>query len=116
MIVRQALFEGAIHPCRKAEFDDYVETALLPLWRRFPGAREVRVLREIERDAGMPEVAMVLSMTFDDRRALAAALDSPIRFESREVTKGLLALFDGRVRHHVFDLAHDAAPSPDPAG
>lgn len=45
----------------------------------------------------------------EERAALDAALDAPIRYESREVTKGLLALFDGQVRHHVFDLAHDEA-------
>ena len=49
---------------------------------------------------------MVLSMAFDDEAALAAALESPVRFESRESTKGLLAMFDGRVRHHVYDLSH----------
>ncbi|TPE49531.1 hypothetical protein [Amaricoccus solimangrovi] len=106
MIVRQALFEGAIHPGREADFDAYIARDLLPLWRRFPGAREVRVLRERERDAGMPEVALALSMAFDDMDALRAALDSDVRHESREVTKGLLAMFDGRVRHHVFELAH----------
>ena len=40
---------------------------------------------------------------------LQAALDSPVRHDSREVTKGLLAMFDGRVRHHVFDLVHGTA-------
>jgi antibiotic biosynthesis monooxygenase (ABM) superfamily enzyme len=106
MLVRQALFEGAIHSGRETAFDAYVEATMLPLWRRFPGVREVRVLRERERDAGMPEVAMVLSMTFDDAAALQAALDSPVRVESRAATQGLLAMFDGRVRHHVFELAH----------
>lgn len=112
MIVRQALFEGSIHPGREAEFRAYVDAALLPLWRCFPGVREVRVLREVARDDGIPEVAMVLSMTFDAPEALQAALDSPVRYESREVTKGLLAMFDGRVRHHVYDLAHDEAGGP----
>lgn len=106
MIVRQALFEGSIHAGREGDFRAYVETALLPLWRRFPGVREVRVLHEVGRDAGVPEVAMILSMVFEDAAALQAALDSPVRHDSREVTKGLLAMFDGRVRHHVFDLAH----------
>lgn len=109
MIVRQALFEGTIRSGREAEFRAYVAPALLPLWRRFPGVREVRVLYEIERDAGMPEVALVLSMKFDSAEALQAALASPVCYESREVTKGLLAMFDGRVRHHVFDLAHAEA-------
>lgn len=109
MILRQALFEGRIHSGREAEFRAYVDEALLPLWRRFPGLRELRVLHEIDRDDGVPPVALALCMAFDDRAALAAALDAPIRYQSREVTKGLLALFDGQVRHHVFDLAHDEA-------
>ena len=75
MIVRQALFEGSVHPGCEAEFRAYVEQALLPLWRRFPGVREVRVLHETERDSGIPEVAMVLSMAFDGPEALRAALD-----------------------------------------
>ena len=106
MIIRQALFEGCVHPGREAEFRAYVDSKLMPLWRRMPGVREVRVLHEVERDNGIPEVAMVLSMAFDSPEALQAALESPVRYESREVTGGLLAMFDGRVRHHVFDVAH----------
>ncbi|MCA8879563.1 MAG: hypothetical protein KDA73_06280 [Rhodobacteraceae bacterium] len=109
MIVRQALFEGSIHPGREDDFRAYVETALLPLWRRFPGVREVRVLHEVARDDGLPQVVMILSMVFEDADALQAALDSSVRYDSREVTKGLLAMFDGRVRHHVFELAHAEA-------
>lgn len=109
MIIRLAFFEGSVHPGREAEFRARVEDALMPLWRAFPGVREVRVLYEVERDEGFPEVAMVLSMTFDDRAALQAALDSAVRAESSVASKGLLAMFDGRVRHHVYDLAHDVA-------
>jgi len=28
-----------------------------------------------------------------------------VRYESRDMTKGLLAMFDGHIHHHVFDLA-----------
>jgi hypothetical protein len=48
---------------------------------------------------------MVLSTMYDNREALAAALDSPVRYESRDMTKGLLAMFDGHIHHHVLDLA-----------
>lgn len=105
MIVRQALFEGEVHEGRGPAFRAYVAERLLPLWRSFPEVREVRVLHEVAHDVDVPPVAMVLSMAFDDEAALATALDSPARWESREVTRGLLAMFDGRVRHHVFALA-----------
>ncbi|MDX3924389.1 MAG: hypothetical protein QHC90_01105 [Shinella sp.] len=106
MIVRQALFEGGIRAGMEGEFRRYVEERLLPMWHAFPGVKEVRVLHALERDEGAPVYAMVLSMMFEDTGALAAALDSAVRYESREVTRGLLEMFEGRIHHHVFDLAH----------
>jgi hypothetical protein len=78
--------------------------------------REVRVLHEVEHDDGGTPVAMVLSMAFADRAALAEALAAPVRHRSRDLTRGLLAMFEGRVRHHVFDLAHGSQmPAEGPA-
>ena len=105
MIIRQALFEGSIHAGKEDAFKAYIAENLMPMWLNFPGVREVRVLYNIERDEGAPLLAMVLSTLYDNREALAAALESPVRFESREMTKGLLEMFDGHVHHHVFDLA-----------
>lgn len=105
MIVRQAFFEGAVHPGREAEFRAFVEERLMPMWRSFPGAREVRVLFALTRDDGAPPFPLSLAMSFDDEEALAVALDAPIRFESRAVTAKLMAMFDGRIHHHVFETA-----------
>lgn len=105
MIIRQAFFEGTIHAGKEEEFKTYVADKLMPLWLSFPGVREVRVLYNIERDEGAPRYPMVLSTMYDSREALAAALESLVRYESRDVTKGLLEMFDGRIHHHVFDLA-----------
>jgi hypothetical protein len=106
MIIRQAFFEGAIHAGKEDAFKAYVAEMLMPMWLVFPGIREVRVLYDIERDEGAPSYPMVLSTMYESRETLAAALDSPVRYESREATKGLLAMFDGHIHHHVFDLAH----------
>ena len=105
MIVRQAFFEGAVHAGREEEFRDFVETRLLPMWRRFPGVREVRVLFARSRDDGAPAFPLSLAMSFDDEAALAAALEAPIRYQSRAVTAELMAMFDGRIHHHVFETA-----------
>lgn len=105
MIVRQALFEGSVHAGREAEFRTFVEGRLMPMWRRFPGAREVRVLFSLARDEGAPPFPLSLAMAFDDEAALAAALEAPIRFESRAVTAELMTMFDGRIHHHVFETA-----------
>ncbi|KKX31693.1 hypothetical protein [Rhizobium sp. LC145] len=106
MIIRQALFEGTIHAGREADFKSYVAEKLMPMWLAFPGVKEVRVLYAVERDEGAPSYPMVLSTMYESREALAAALESPVRYESREMTKGLLEMFEGRIHHHVFDLAH----------
>jgi hypothetical protein len=105
MIIRQAFFEGSIHAGKEEAFRAYVAETLMPMWLAFPGIREVRVLYNLERDEGAPPYSMALSTMYESREALAEALDSPIRYESREATKGLLAMFDGHIHHHVFDLA-----------
>jgi hypothetical protein len=103
MIVRLALFEGRIHDGCDRDFRQFVSEKLLPLWRRFPGVQDVRVLHELERDDDAAPVPLALSMAFADRQALARALDSDVRRTSREVTQVLLAMFEGRVRHHIYD-------------
>jgi hypothetical protein len=106
MIIRQAFFEGAIHAGKENAFKAYVAEKLMPMWLAFPGIREVKVLYNIERDDGAPSYPMVLWTAYDSLETLASALESPVRYESREMTKGLMEMFDGRIHHHVFDLAH----------
>ncbi|MEP7457423.1 EthD family reductase [Phyllobacterium sp. SB3] len=106
MIIRQALFEGSIQTGREDEFKAYVAEKLYPLWQKFPGVRDIKVLHNVARDEGAPNYAMILSMKFDSEDALAKALESPVRYESRDVTKGLTAMFEGRIHHHVFDVAY----------
>jgi len=105
MITRYAFFEGEIHPGREAEFRAFVREKLVPLWTQFPAATEVRIMDELERDAGAPSYAMILAIRYPSRSAVAAALESPARFQSREVTQQLLQMFTGRVHHHVCQTA-----------
>jgi hypothetical protein len=62
-------------------------------------------LREVEAEAGAHRYPMVLEITYPDRAAVEAALASPVRAESREVTKGLDAFFEGRIFHVIYGLA-----------
>jgi hypothetical protein len=103
MITRYALFEGKIHAGRETEFRAFVKERLVPLWTQFPGATEVRVLDGVERDDGAPEYAMALAISYPEISVMEAAMKSPFRFESREVTAELLKLFTGKVHHHLFD-------------
>ena len=103
MITRYALFEGEIHPGRETQFRDFVQQRLVPLWVRFPGALEVRVTFEVSRDDGAASYPLVLAVSYPDLAAVETALQSKVRFESREVTRELLTMFTGTVHHHVCD-------------
>ncbi|WP_299145366.1 hypothetical protein [uncultured Tateyamaria sp.] len=102
MITRFALFEGAVKPGQTPAFRDAVLSRLVPLWRQFPGNSDVRVMFSDDRDEGAPEFPLILAISYPDDAAMAAALDSPFRAQSRDVTGEIVAeFFDGRIHHHV---------------
>jgi hypothetical protein len=103
MIIRYALFEGQVHAGMESAFRSFVKEKLVPLWTRFPGAQEVRVMDGVSRDEGAPTYAMVLAIRYPDLATVQKALESDVRFQSREVTGELLKMFSGKVHHHVFD-------------
>ncbi len=99
MITRLAFFEGVIKPGREAEFEAYVVERLVPLWTRFPNVTRVQVMREVSRDEGAPAFPLMLAVTYTDAAGMEEAMVSPVRMESREVTKGLFEFFEGRIFH-----------------
>jgi hypothetical protein len=109
MFKRLAFFEGMIARGREAEFDAYINERLVPVWTQFPGATRVEILREVEAEDGSHRYPLVLQTTYPKRDAIEKALASKVRFESREMTKGLLAMFEGRVFHVVYELGDHAA-------
>lgn len=100
--VRCAFFEGRILAGREDSFRAFVQHKLLPLWRQFPGAERVEVLYAVESDAGAPTYPLVLQIGYPSQAAIAAALDSPQRAESRRLTQELMTMFEGRIFHVVF--------------
>ncbi len=105
MITRFALFEGSVKPGQTDAFRAAVHDRLVPLWRQFPGNTDVRVMFSEDRDAGAPEFPLILAITYPDEAAMLAALDSPFRAQSRDVTGEIVAVhFDGRIHHHVTQL------------
>ncbi len=110
MITRFALFEGAVKPGQTAAFRVAVKERLVPLWRQFPGNTDVRVMFSDDRDEGAPEFPLILAISYPDEDTMTAALDSPARFQSKEVTGDIVArFFDGRIHHHVTER-HEYLP------
>ena len=107
MFIRCAFFEGKVKPGCEDAFALFVKERLVPLWTQFPGAEEVRVLRQLESDTDQPHYAMVLAIKYPSRAAIEEALKSDVRAKSREVTTDLIKMFEGQIFHTVFDAAHD---------
>ena len=75
---------------------------LAPLWTQFPGAEEVRVMRQEEADVAEPHFEMVLAIRYPSKQAVELALASDVRAESRVVTADLMKMFEGDIFHSVF--------------
>lgn len=102
MITRYALFEGKVKDGQTAAFRQAVLETVLPKWKAFPGALDVRVSFAEKRDDGAPEFPLILAINYRDMAAVDAALASPVRAESRAATEAVLArYFEGRIHHHV---------------
>lgn len=106
MYIRCAFFEGRVKPGCDDAFASFVRERLVPLWTKFPGATEVRVLRQKEADTAEPHYAMVLSIRYPSLAAIEEALKSDVRQKSRAETAELVKMFDGRIFHTVFEVPH----------
>ena len=111
MFIRCAFFRGTIKPGCKDDFDAHIQNELVALWTRFPHAQEVRVLRQVESDTTDPPFEMVLALRFPSREAIAEALDSDVRYASRQASKRLFELFEGDVFHTVFSAEEFPLPA-----
>ena len=102
MITRFALFEGSVKDGQTEAFRAAVLDRLVPLWTQFPGNTDVRVMFSDDRDDGAPEFPLILAISYPDSTVMTAALDSPARFQSKDVTGQIVdEFFDGRIHHHV---------------
>ncbi|MCJ8509606.1 hypothetical protein MUU53_16995 [Rhizobium lemnae] len=102
MITRYALFEGTVKPGQTEAFRTAVMDEILPKWKQFPGALDVRVSFAEARDDGAPEFPMILAVNYPSIEAVEQALASPVRTEARAATESVLSrFFDGRIHHHV---------------
>jgi antibiotic biosynthesis monooxygenase (ABM) superfamily enzyme len=111
MFTRCAFFRGRVKPGQQDAFDTHIKTELVALWTRFPKVQDVRLLREVESDAPGTHFELVIQMQFATREAIAEALASDVRWQSKAASQRLFELFDGDVFHTVFTT--DPLPLPD---
>ena len=104
MITRYAIFHGTVKPGQESAFRAYVDDLLTPLWRKFDGADQVRVMFGEDQDPNGPSIPLILAIDYPDRDAMARALDSPARYESRDLLPALYEHYlDGVLHHYVME-------------
>jgi len=108
--IRCAFFRGRVKAGQEEAFTEFVRRRLVPLWTRFPGAEEVRVLRQVESDVDVPRFEMVLAIRYVSKDAIDQALASDVRMKSRNVTQEMMSMFEGDIFHTVFKA--DEFPLP----
>ena len=99
MITRTAIFEGRLKPGCEERFFAEIQERLVPLWRRFPHASNIRLLRIAASDPGAPSIVMLQQIDYPSMAALEEAMASPIRAEARDITLQLADMFEGRFYH-----------------
>ena len=101
MITRTAIFEGRIKDGCEERFFSEISERLAPLWRQFPQASNVRLLRVAASDADALPIAMIQQIDYPSIEAMEAAIASPVRAQARAVTMELMEMFEGRFYHVV---------------
>ncbi len=105
MITRYAIFNGTVKTGQEAAMRAWVGEHLTPLWRKFAGAEEVRVLFGIEQDAKGPVIPLVLAITYADHAAMERGLASPARYAARDLLPAFYERFFDEVTlwHYVME-------------
>lgn len=111
MITRTAIFEGRFKPGCEERFFAEIKARLVPLWRQFPHASNIRLQRVVAADADAAPIAMIQQIDYPSVAALDEAMASPVRAQARAVTLELLEMFQGRF-YHVISEGNSAEDSP----
>ncbi|WP_417243802.1 hypothetical protein [Celeribacter sp.] len=101
MIIRMALFRGALSVENRPAFIEHLETRMLPLIHDFPRISSVSALFPVSSDPALDDVQLILDMRYVDAGAMEAALASPQRSQNAEETKTLLAFMTNPSVEHI---------------
>jgi hypothetical protein len=101
MITRTAIFEGRLKDGCEERFFAEIRDRLAPLWRQFPNASNVRLMRIASTDDETTPIVMIQQIDYPSLAALDEALASPMRTQARAITMELMEMFEGRFYHLI---------------
>lgn len=111
MIVRTACLEGEVKPQDIDRFDAFIATEVVPVMRRFPGVKSVRVMRAQTIEDNGPALHMTFESVYDSVEAMNHAFSFPVRQELKARMLEIMPLFKGRLFHITQHLIADECVS-----
>ena len=102
-IIRTAFFEGDLNNEEKKDFYNYMLNEVIPIIRTFPGSKGVVFNKPefIESDRHQ-NVILMMQHSYEDKKAMEQALNSPQRIASMNATKVIIDKYNLRVHHMNF--------------
>ena len=109
MIVRTAILEGEVLPENQEKFDDFIAAEVVPIAKRFPGVKSVRIMRALSIEDGGPSLYMTFESVYESIDAMNYAFTFPVRQEIKAKFAEIMPLFKGRLFHVTQHLITDGA-------
>lgn len=107
MIVRTACLEGRVQPQDIDRLDALVATDIVPLMKRFPGVKSVRVLRALSIEDDGPLLHLTFESAYESEEAMRQAFLDPVRQELKAQLTRITPMFTGRLFHITQKLIVD---------
>ena len=111
MITRYAIFNGTVKAGMESEMRMHVEAVLAPLWRKFACAEKAEIFYGVEQDKNGPVIPVMLAITYADEEAMAKGLNSPARYESRDLLPAFYEKYFDEVTLWHYVMETDTATS-----
>ena len=104
MWVRYGYFIGTVKPENRAEFDAFCDSKAREQLLKYPGIRQVRILRARWHEEGVPGIYQTFELTFDSKEAIDVMLQSPERTAMGQLMGQIMHLFEGHTKHINYEV------------
>ncbi|MBT4889259.1 MAG: EthD family reductase [Rhodospirillales bacterium] len=104
MFVLCAHYLGTISDENRKAFDAHVEKTHMPMVAKYPGLVSLRYLKGVQWNDAEPPYYLTFELGFNTREDLDAALQSEIRYAARDDLNNFVPMFDGEVRHVLYEV------------
>ena len=104
MLVLCAYYEGDVPEADRQRFDDHVENTHLPLVAGYPGLKSLRYFKGTPWNGKEPDYYLAFELTFETNADFERAMGSEIRYTARDDVGNFLPMFEGEVRHVLYEV------------